>query len=128
MNGPLAYTQTQSGSSFQARNNGIFPIQCPSLSEFPNLPRKYLCVYIFLCRHSVEGLSINWPCAREREANTAGRVCFLDAKQLLPNARARRRTTKDAPISEKYFWASQNEKKKLDTVMEGERKTGGGEI
>jgi hypothetical protein len=27
-------------------------------------------------------------CEREREANTAGRVCFLDAKQLLPKASA----------------------------------------
>jgi hypothetical protein len=27
-------------------------------------------------------------CVCEREANTAGRVCFLDAKQLLPKASA----------------------------------------
>lgn len=76
---------------------------------------------------SVEGLSINcpWPCVQEREANTAGRVCFLDAKQLLPKASAAVMRTKASASAmllfryENILGRADRRIKKLDTVMEG---------
>jgi hypothetical protein len=128
MNGPLAYTQTQSGQLLSCRNNGIFP---PFTAH--SVPRnfnsrheslfhssgwkKYFCGrrrLLYVQRqilYDVGGGTINQlpvavcVCAREREreANTAGRVCFLDAKQLLPKASAAVMRTKasvgDALIS-----------------------------